>query len=271
MAKAILVLYQDGSGSEEIQLIKQMQPASFDPIKRNAIRYLEKKGEFGAAEMLSVMPFEFWQAKNDFGNDFHVLYMNVDMGTYVEIENEVGVWRNWISYGCPAVANALDRMDSAVRFIAVGLDLDENVSDVAPPSLTITSSTVEEALRHAETLIGTHGAASGLDRVHTAFHGYLEHACQRVPESVVKENAGITDLFARLREQHPALTIADPEAKARIDQILRGMSRIVDALDPVRNRQTFAHPSANVLDDPEAMLAINLARSMLRYLDSRLR
>jgi hypothetical protein len=49
------------------------------------------------------------------------------------------------------------------------------------------------------------------------------------------------------------------------------MSRIVDALDPIRNRQTFAHPIANVLDDAEAMLAINLVRSMLCYLDSRLR
>jgi hypothetical protein len=270
MPTAILILYKSGGGSEEIQLVKQVQPARFDPIKRSAIRYLEKKYETGAVEMFKELPFEFWHAKNDFGDSFDVLYMTADMGTYVDIENEVGIWRDRISYGCPAIANALDRMDSTVRFIAVGLQLTNDVSDVAPPSLTITSTIVEEALNHPETLIGTHGAASGLDRVHTAFHGYLEYVCDKAG-IVVKEDAGITDLFARLREEHPALVIADPDSKRRIDQILRGMSRIVDALDPIRNQQTFAHPSANVLDDAEAMLAINLVRSMLRYLDSRLR
>ena len=86
----------------------------------------------------------------------------------------------------------------------------------------------------------------------------------------MKSDAGITDLFARLREQHPGLAIVDLEDKARIDQILRGMSRIVDALDPIRNRKTLAHPNP-LLDEPEAMLAINLIRTMLQYLDRRLR
>jgi hypothetical protein len=83
--------------------------------------------------------------------------------------------------------------------------------------------------------------------VHTPFHGYLENACQKAA-IVVKEDAGITDLFARLRE-HSALTISDPEAKARIERIIRGVSRIVDARDLIRNRQTFVHPNLNVLDD----------------------
>jgi hypothetical protein len=86
----------------------------------------------------------------------------------------------------------------------------------------------------------------------------------------MKPDAGITELFARLRDQHLALALPDPEDKARIDQILRGMSRIVDSLDPIRNKKTFAHPNP-LLGDPEAMLAINLIRSMLRYLDTRLR
>jgi len=204
MPIAILILYKSGGGSEEVQLVKQVQPARFDFTKRNAIRYLEKKYETGPVEMLKELPFEFWHAKNDFGDSFDVLYMTVDMATYVDIENEVGIWRDRISYGCPAIANAPERMDSAVRFIVVGLQLTEDVSDVAPPSLTITSTVVEEALNHAETLIGSHGAASGLDRVHTAFHGYLEHVCEKAG-IVVKQDAGITDLFARLREEHPAL------------------------------------------------------------------
>lgn len=267
---SILVLYKQGSGSEEIQLVLKMPTPRWEAIKRTAIRYMKANHEAkGALEMLEKLPFDLWEATNGFGDDFVVLHMHAGMSTYVEIENEVGIWRQRIADGCPAIANALEKIGHPIRFIAVGLDLEEEVGDVVSPTLTITSDIVEEALRHAETLIGTHGAASGLDRVHTAFHGYLESACQKAGIAV-KQDPGITDLFARLREQHPALAIADPEDKVRIDQILRGMSRIVDALDPIRNRKTLAHPNP-LLGDPEAMLAINLIRSMLRYLDSRLR
>jgi hypothetical protein len=45
---------------------------------------------------------------------------------------------------------------------------------------------------------------------------------------------------------------------------------IVDALDLIRNRKTLAHPNP-LLDEPEAKLAVNLMRTMLQYLDRRLR
>jgi len=223
----------------------------------------------GAIELLEQFPFSLWQATNDFGDDFEVLYMKAPMELYVEIENEVGIWSQRIVEGVPEIVRAFKVAGHDLRFVAVQLDDSEAVENVTVPTLTTTSGVVEEALRHAETLIGTHGAASGLDRVHTAFQGYLEFACEKAG-IVVKQYAGITELFARLREQHPALAIADPEDKARIDQILRGISRIVDALDPIRNKKTLAHPNP-LLGDPEAMLAINLIRSMLRYLDTRLR
>lgn len=144
-----------------------------------------------------------------------------------------------------------------------------SVSDVVSPTLATTSAVVEEALRNAETLIRHHGAASALDRVHTAFHGYLETACAKagIP---VRQDVGITGLFARLRENHPSLAITNAEDKAQADQIFRGMSKIVDALQFIRNRKSLAHPNP-LLDEPEARLAVNLIRTMLQYLDSHLR
>ncbi len=271
MDSATLILYKRGAGAQDIDLVQQMPAPVYEAIKRSAIRYL--KATFaapGTIETLEQFPFSLWQARNDFGDDFEVLFLKASMDLYVEIEHENGGWGQRIADGLPDIAQAFERVGHSIRFVAVGLDLEENVGDVVFVARAITSDVVEESLRHAETLIGTHGAASALDRVHTAFHGYLEHVSDKAG-IVVKQDAGITDLFARLREEHPALAIVDPDSKKRIDQILRGMSRIVDALDPIRNRQTFAHPNANVLDDAEAMLAINLVRSMLRYLDSRLR
>ena len=56
--------------------------------------------------------------------------MKADVGTYADIENEVGIWRPRIVEGCPTIANAMERVGSPVRFIAVGLDLVEDVADV---------------------------------------------------------------------------------------------------------------------------------------------
>ncbi len=59
---------------------------------------------------------------------------------------------------------AMETVGRPIRFVAVGLDLEEGVADVASPPLTITSDVVEEALRNAETLISDPGLSSHLDR-----------------------------------------------------------------------------------------------------------
>lgn len=259
---AIIILYKEGSGSEEIQLVKLVQPARFEAIKRLAIRYLERRFEApGTIEMLQQLPFELWHAMNDFGDNFDVLYMKVDMGTYVEIEGEVGIWRHRITDGCPAIANALDRVENPVRFIAVGLDLNEDIGDVESPTLTMSSAIVEDALRQAETLIGQHGAASAIDRVHTALHGYLKSACER-EEIHIMSDSSITALLSTLRAKHPKLAIGDEEEKKETDKMFRGLSKIFDAVNTLRNTKSLAHPNAK-LHDANAMLAINQIRSIL--------
>jgi hypothetical protein len=54
-----------------------------------------------------------------------------------------------------------------------------------------------------------------------------------------------------------------------IDQVLRCISKIVDAVDSIRNQKSLAHPNPVLLEDPEAMLAINCIRTMLHYLNAR--
>lgn len=44
---------------------------------------------------------------------------------------------------------------------------------------------------------------------------------------------------------------------------------IVDALNPLRNRASLAHPNESLLAEPEAMLVINSVRTLLHYIDSR--
>lgn len=146
---------------------------------------------------------------------------------------------------------------------------DESIQSVAPPGVKTTSDIVEIALRDAETLIKSRGAPNAVDRAHTAFHAYLKQECKD-EQIIVDDDADITTLFNQLQQRHPKLKITDPEAERMMVGIMRGFAKAIDTLNPVRNKKSLAHPNP-LLDPPEAMLAINAIRTMLHYLDSKLK
>lgn len=98
------------------------------------------------------------------------------------------------------IADAMEEEGNPIRFIAVTM-IDDNADGVSTPTLEITSAVVERALLDFETLIKSNGAISGIDRVHTALHGYLIAVCKdaNIP---AKDNADITTLFNLVRQQH---------------------------------------------------------------------
>lgn len=132
----------------------------------------------------------------------------------------------------------------------------------------ITSQVVDRALADAESLIKISGATSGVDRVHTALHGYLLEICAR-ENITVKENASTTELFKRIREGHSKFKDMEPRSED-VMKILKSMGSIIDAMNPIRNRASVAHPNSKLLDEQEAMLVINVARTILHYIDSKL-
>ena len=52
----------------------------------------------------------------------------------------------------------------------------------------------------------------------------------------------MTALFKRLRSHHPAFIENGPRAQD-ITQVMRAMSAIMDALNPLRNNASVAHPN----------------------------
>ncbi|HEU0143548.1 MAG TPA: abortive infection family protein, partial [Nitrososphaera sp.] len=122
-------------------------------------------------------------------------------------------------------------------------------------------------IKDAETLIERSGATSGVDRVHTALHGYLKAVCDG-QGIAYGADAGITELFKLLKQNHPKLQNLGTRS-AEITQVLRSLSAILDALNPVRNRASVAHPNIALLEEDEAMLVINVARTILHYLDAK--
>lgn len=140
----------------------------------------------------------------------------------------------------------------------------EQKAPVANVSPKITSTVVNQAILDAENLLSTSGAASAVDRVHTALHGYLREACSQAGISYTKDD-GITRLFKLLRNGHPSLQTATD-----VERILNAFGSIMDTLNTLRNNSSLAHPTSALLDDSEAMLAINATRTIFHYLDAKL-
>lgn len=140
---------------------------------------------------------------------------------------------------------------------------------VGSPTAKSKSAVVERAISDAETLIGKNGATSAVDRVHTALHGQLKELADDHGIAYPSDPT-LTQLLKQLRSHHPALADLGPRAED-IAKVLNSMASILDALSPVRNRASVAHPNSALLGDAEARLAINAARTIHHYLDDKLR
>jgi hypothetical protein len=139
---------------------------------------------------------------------------------------------------------------------------------VEEPDLRITSVIVERALVDAQKLIQASGATSGVDRAHTALQGFMRAACSAAGLET-NPDASVTELFKVIRERHPAFAERGPRAED-IKKIQRALASILDALDPLRNRASVAHPNDAILAEPEAMLVVNSIRTLLHFLDEKI-
>lgn len=143
----------------------------------------------------------------------------------------------------------------------------EGAAPVASPSPRITSAVVERAISDAETLLRNSGATSGVDRIHTALHGYLRAVCDESGITYGQESS-LTELFRLLRQKHPKLQQAVQHAP-EVDRIVKSFATVLDALNALRNRASLAHPNELLLKEDEALLTINAARTVLHYLDAK--
>lgn len=132
----------------------------------------------------------------------------------------------------------------------------------------IASEVVTRAMDDSEQLLATRGAVSAVDRVHTALHGYLLAVCDAEGIAYPAESS-MTALFRLLRQQHPKLRNLGPRSQD-IEKVLNASASILDAMNPVRNKASVAHPNSALLAEDEARLVINAARMLLAYLDTKL-
>ena len=138
-----------------------------------------------------------------------------------------------------------------------------------PLDITDASNAVNRALRNADALLAsTGGAASAVDRVHTALHGYLRQVCAdaAIP---YPEDPSATRLFRLPREHHPAFALDGPR-QDDVQRVFNAHATVLDSLTPIRNRTSMAHPNPIVLNEPDAHLVVNTVRTVFGYIRDRL-
>jgi hypothetical protein len=243
-------------------------------LKQQEIKRLIHK--YVGVKMGDLQDFSFSSLK-----DFYGLYCDLDINTddyegtkrqrfesilqQADPESQAKIIRGTLQMLPPDAKHSLRTQAAYDQFIQIAKRL-ELRDGVQSPDV-FTSEVVRRAIDDAEKLIKVSGATSGVDRIHTALHGYLKDICKKA-EIECGDNPTMTVLFKALRGKHPSIGASGPRADD-ITRVMNSMGTIIDAMNPIRNNASMAHPK-ELLDEQEAMLVINTARTILHYLDSKL-
>ena len=262
-----MIRLHQGSGSSEIILGEPcLSPDAWARLKATAVRLLRARSRNTAAEFLETTPFELHEGTNFWNDEFALLYFAAPLDDYVALGERAA--NNALAPACRGIAETMAELKQPVRFIAIDLDTMSSPLPVRTPSLAITSDLVERALSECEKAVASSGEVAGVDRAHTALHGYLRAVCQDASLAFAAD-ADITSLFKQIWQQHPAMQDRGPRGDD-VAKVGRAMAAMLDALNPLRNRATLAHANDVLLPNAEAMLVINGIRTVLHYLNAKL-
>jgi hypothetical protein len=140
---------------------------------------------------------------------------------------------------------------------------------VAGDTPAATAEVVRRAIDDVQALLDTGGPTNAVDRVHTSLHGHLQYLCDGAGLDHDKRNDSTTALLKKLRREHPQLQDLGPRSQD-IEKVLNAAGAMLDALTPVRNQASLAHPNKDLLGRAEAQLVVNAGRTLLAYLDAKI-
>lgn len=127
------------------------------------------------------------------------------------------------------------------------------------------SATIEKAFNDAEMFISQNNYSSAIDRVHTAYHGYLREKLTEL-EIEFSDDDSLTQLYSKLHNNY----ISEREGKFSevIKRTIRSASSVIDTFNEVRNNYSLSHPNSEILDNDDAKLLIKLVKAIFEYIES---
>jgi HEPN domain-containing protein len=152
--------------------------------------------------------------------------------------------------------------DYLLTDISIGILIEE--SEVIDLSHISKTDIIKKALEDANQFMKEGKYASAIDRVHTAFHGYLRK-CLDEKNVSYEESDTLAQLYSKLHNYIAQNIVGDTEGL--IKTTLRSASGIVSAINDIRNKYSLVHPNQSLISDREAKLCIQLIRDVTSYID----
>lgn len=140
---------------------------------------------------------------------------------------------------------------------------------VVAPDLRTSAQGVELALDDAERMLAEGLPSNALDRIHTVLHGHLVQVCEDADLVLGPDDRpNMTGAFSRIRKRHPSFFYTGPRGDLT-EKAMNASATFLDAFNPLRNSASVAHPNETVVPQAEAMYLINMARSLLHYVEMK--
>ncbi|MEK5239883.1 abortive infection family protein [Paenibacillus sp. FSL L8-0470] len=73
-----------------------------------------------------------------------------------------------------------------------------------------------------------------------------------------------------MKQEHPSILIDHSQSHLQINQIVNAISKLLENLNEIRNNKSYTHPNEEIIGEEEAKLVLNLFRSILQYIDSKI-
>ena len=127
------------------------------------------------------------------------------------------------------------------------------------------SETIQQAISDAEMFICNEKYESAVDRIYTAFHGYLRQILDKHYVSYLPDDS-IAALYSKLHTFYGS-SIHPQEVANRIKDIVRSGSGMVTKINELRNNNTIAHANIQLIQKREAELVIRMINALLNYIE----
>lgn len=135
-----------------------------------------------------------------------------------------------------------------------------------------------KALREANNLIGDGKFQESVDRVHTAFHGYLKSVCKILGEKYKEEyqqvflskldlkDVEINKLFKFIDK-----VLAKEGIEEELRSILKAMATQIHQINTIRNHKSMAHPNEKLLSEDESIVVLGSVKIIMLYVHNKIK
>lgn len=127
------------------------------------------------------------------------------------------------------------------------------------------SAVIKKATDDATLFLRNGEYASAVDRIHTAFHGYLRQLLTEHQVAFVRDDS-ISALYNKLHDYY-GNCIQPPDVATKIKTIMRSGAGIIHSVNELRNNNTIAHPNGPLIQEREARLVIGLLDVIVDYIE----